>query len=271
MKISFVVCTFMRLDPLKRLIRSIRSEFSDIRYEVVVVASDSLESEKCIWASRQEDVLLLPIGDRQEGQKRQKSLYYYENLGLQSSSGEWILVTNDDTEFEAGSAQGFLEMSEAHDVIIIPAELDDSALGKRAPVVGEATVDDDVRPIFLLDFAFIRRSIWDVMGPSDESLDWYGGGGDRGIKVALMNEVRVGVLTKGGLTHHLELENRTPPHALPDSDYLVDKWARYAKEEQNVRLEFFGKIPKKSLPWFWYKRVWPILERFRKMLFPKAH
>ena len=270
MKLSIVVCTYKRLEPLKRLILSIRREFAEIDYEIVVVASDSYDSQKCIWASRQEDVLLLPLGDRRKGQKRQKSLYYYENLGLDASTGEWILVTNDDTEFEPGSAKSFLEMSQWHDVIVIPAELDDPTLGKRAPVVGEAIVNAEVRPIFLLDFAFIRRSIWDAMGPSDELLDWYGGGGDRGIKVSLMNNVKLGVLAQGGLTHHLEIENRTPPHALPDSDYLVEKWVRYSKLEKDISFNFFGAIPKKSLPLFWYKSIWPILERLRKLLFSRA-
>ena len=266
MKISFVVCTYDRDVSYRRLVESIRREFSSVSYEIVTVASDKMESAKCQWASQQMDVKLICVGDRLPDQKRQKSLYYYENLALSECSGDWIFITNDDTEFMPGSGPCFLEQSTMFDVLVIRAELDDPVLGKRAPVIGKLIKDGVIKELLLLDFAFIKSPVMRAIGGSDENLDWYGGGLDRSILVALQDHVKVGVMPDGGLTHHLELESRTPPHSLPDFKYLKNKWDAYQVRNPNVRISVYGNPKRNLLPMWYYENLWPFLFKVKKAI-----
>ena len=266
MKISFIVCTYGRDAPYRRLVESIRREFSSLSYEIVTVASDKMESAKCQWASQQMDVKLICVGDRQPGQKRQRSLYYYENLALKECSGDWVFITNDDTEFMPGSEACFIDQSSQFDVLVIRAELDNPLLGKRAPVIGDLTKDGVTKELLLLDFAFIKSPVMREIGGSDENLDWYGGGADRSILVALQDHVKVGVMPEGGLTHHLELESRTPPHSLPDFKYLKNKWDAYQVRHPNVRIGLHGSPKRNLLPMWYYEKLWPFLFKIRKAI-----
>lgn len=263
MKISFVVCTYGRELPYRRLVDSIRREFTNTDYEIVTVASDEQNSEKCVWASKQSDIKLICVGDRKPNEKRQKSLYFYENLAINVSSGDWVFITNDDTEFMPGSESAFLNGCHSFEVLVIPAEIDDPALGKRAPIFGSLTKNGIQKDLYLLDFAFIKSSVMASIGPADEKLDWYGGGADRAILVALLDGARVGVLSKGGLTHHLEPENRTPPHSIPDFQYLKKKWDDYQTENPNVRIRSLEGSTKFQLPLWYYRRIWPNLLALR--------
>jgi hypothetical protein len=187
-------------------------------------------------------------------------------LGIQKASGDWIFITNDDSEFDIGTVDCFLEMANEHDVLVLPAELDDSSLGKRAPVIGHLTENGKRVELVLLDFAFIKSSILETIGPSDENLDWYGAGVDRAIRVALLPDSRVGILSSGGLTHHLDLENRTPPHSYLDLKYLDDKWGSFAESRKGLEIDFGSKLKSRILPLFWYTKVWPSLALIRRRI-----
>jgi len=266
MKLSVVVCTYGRFPGLVRLVESIRKEFSRISFEIVVVASDQVDSEKCMWAESQSDIRLVCVGDRYPGEKRTKSLYFYENIGIQEARGDWVFITNDDSEFEPGSQDGFLEQEQVFDVLVLPAELDDPRLGKRAPVIGYLELNGSKKDLLLLDFAFIKRDILHRIGPSDESLDWYGAGADRAVQVALLPDAAVGVLAQGGLTHHLEQENRTPPHSFIDFTYLSEKWKLYEDTHPEAKVVLEGLTPERKLPLFYHKKIWPMLASLRSKI-----
>jgi glycosyltransferase involved in cell wall biosynthesis len=266
-KVSFIVCTYGRDASYRRLINSIRNTFKVVDYEIVTVASDDPTSEKCIWASQQKDIKLICVGDRKPNEKRKKSLYFYENIAIEAASGDWLFITNDDTEFTAGSESGFIEKTDVFDVIVAPAEIDDPALGKRAPVIGTLQKGTVSRELMLLDFAFIKSTVMERIGPADENLDWYGGGVDRSILVGLQDNVEVGVLSKGGLTHHLELENRTPPHSIPDFHYLAKKWKTFQAENPDTVIDIEGGSTTLEFPMWFYKRIWPILSKVKRRTF----
>lgn len=260
--LSIVVTSYGREDSLKRLIESCRREFTQLKYEVVVVSSDPEGSSKIDWLRQQPDVNSIEARDRPYGSPRAKSLYYYENLGISRARGNFILVTNDDTSIEAGTQEAFTEAQMQFDVIVFPTEIDDKSLGKRAPVIGAVLAGTIARPIFLLDFAAIHKSIYQSIGPMDESLDWYGGGVDRGVKCALVHDLRLGVLRAGGLAHTLELENRTPPHADFDLRYLSRKWAKFEEENRQVKILWSEPYVKSRIPDWVLRKVWPTVSRF---------
>jgi hypothetical protein len=189
---------------------------------------------------------------------------------LDSASGEWIFITNDDTEFLAGIEEGFLEGCVLNDVLVVPAEIDNPELGKRAPVIGQLTKNGTQKELLLMDFAFIRASVFKLIGRSDENLDWYGAGLDRAILIALQDNLIVGVVNKGTLTHHLELENRTPPHSIPDFRYLRKKWMGFQRENGSFELEIYNDLPKLGLPIWFYSRIWPVLFRLKTRILKRV-
>jgi hypothetical protein len=225
----------------------------------VVVASDLPDSEKCRWAREQPDLTLKCVGDRAPGQRRKKSLYFYENIGISAATGDWILITNDDTEIMAGVQEGLLRQGGHSDVLVVPAEIDNPSLGKRAPVIGQITKNGQAKDLYLLDFAFIRTDLLIAIGPADESFDWYGAGADRSILISLIDGTRVDVLAIGSLTHHLEIENRTPPHFHPDFEHLRSKWRKYSKENPGVSITIYGEPKNRLIPLWWFRSIWPLL------------
>lgn len=254
MLVSFIVCTYARDTHFKKLIGSIRDEFQGIDYEIVAVMSDPADSEKAIWAGAQHDVRAIVLADRPTASRtRTRSLYYYENIGLRASRGDWILITNDDTTVDKGTASSFMESKEFADVIVVPAHIDDPKLGKRAPVLGSVIGPDIEQDVYLLDFAFIRSSVYRAIGPMDEKLDWYGAGLDRGISCALLNGCRQVVLKNGGLSHDLAYENRNPPHASFDFEYLRKKWDEFFHDNPSYQLSLFMPLGHSRLP-VWYRR-----------------
>ena len=259
--LSLVVTSYGREEPVKRLIESCQREFTELEYEIVVVSSDPIDSPKLAWLRAQPKVNSVEVGDRPHGAARARSLYFYENLGISEAMGEFILVTNDDTTIEPGTQAAFLDQCVSADVVVFPTEIDDATHGKRAPVIGEVQQNSDVRPIFLLDFAAIRREIYKEIGPMDEGLDWYGGGVDRGVKCALLPTVRHTVLSAGGLKHSLELENRTPPHANFDLRYISTKWQTYVEEQSDVGISFYEPHVESRIPDWMLRKVWPKVSR----------
>ena len=255
MLISFIICTYAREAHFKKLVASIRDEFQGIEYEIVAVMSDAADSEKALWAGAQHDVRAIVLADRpSESRSRSKSLYYYENIGIRESLGDWILITNDDTTVDKGTASSFMESKDYADVIVVPAHIDDPNLGKRAPILGSVIGPDMEQDVYLLDFAFIRSSVFRAIGPMDEKLDWYGAGLDRGLSCALLNGCRQVVLKNGGLSHDLAYENRNPPHASFDFEYLKNKWDEFFRDNPSYQLSLVSPLGQSRLP-VWYRRL----------------
>lgn len=264
MDLSIVVSSYGRFEYIRNLVKACASNFQNIDYEIVAVTSDPVDSEKNIWLSKQPRVKLVAVGDRLPGRKRQKSLYFYENLGLEAAKGDWILINNDDTTVSEDLAPAFLEQRTSAEILVIPTEIDDPALGRRAPIIGRLVAGKNSTPLYLLDFAFFHKSVFEKIGHADEGLDWYGRGLDMAIRVALhAPEIRVKPLQGGHLIHHLANENRTPPHYAVDFGYLDRKWKREFKGYPHLKLEIFEWGKGLRLPKFYLLYIWPILRRVK--------
>jgi GT2 family glycosyltransferase len=264
--ISVVVSSYKRFDHIKALIESFRNEFLPGEFEVVAVCSDMPDTEKALWLTRQSEVNAIFVGDRKEGQPRAKSLYVYENIGIKSAKGEWILITNDDTIVEPGTREAFHKATSLGQVVVFPTEVDDPSMGKRVPIIGEVLRNGHRNEIPLLDFAAFHRDVFEELGGADEAFDWYGRGADMGVRVVLSQKFDIVSLDSGGLTHKLVLEARRPPHPARDFSYLETKWRQYQESQPETRISFFGPSLAGKGETFYTKRVWPGLNALRLFL-----
>ena len=259
--LSIVVSSFGRIDESKALVESIDDEFGSISYELIFVTSDPIDSEKNSWLSRQRNVVLLAIGDRRPGEKRQKSLYYYENLGCNAARGNWILCINDDMRVLPGTRAAFIEQSNSDfAALAVPAHIGSQSLGLRVPLMGRLRISGVSLPLLLLDFAFMKKAAFLDLGGYDEGLDWYGKGIDISIRL-LLNSMKVGVLEKAGLGHTLAQEGRTPPHPSTDFRYLNKKW-NHLRSGNEWSLELFNP-PRPWMPRWLAQGIWPSYQRIK--------
>lgn len=259
--LSIVVSSFGRFDESRALVESIEDEFSSLNYELIFVTSDPLDSEKNSWLSEQQNVVLLAIGDRTPGEKRQKSLYYYENLGCHAARGHWILCINDDMRVLPGTRAAFIEQSNSDfAALAVPAHIGSKSLGLRVPTMGRLRSSGVNLPVLLLDFAFLRREAFLDLGGYDEGLDWYGKGIDISIRL-LLKSMKVGVVENAGLHHTLAQEGRTPPHPSTDFRYLNKKW-RHLRNGNPWSLELFNP-PRPWMPRWIAESLWPRYQRFK--------
>lgn len=267
MDLSIVVSSYGRFEYIRNLVFACEQNLKMLDYEIVAVTSDPADSEKNIWLSQQPRVKLIAVADRLPGQKRSRSLYFYENAGLREAKGDWILINNDDTTVSADLGQAFLNERSSADILIIPTEIDDVALGRRAPVVGEIVRVTGSTPLYLMDFAIFHKTVFEKIGYADEGFDWYGRGLDMAIRVGIFApELRVCPLKQGHLVHHLADENRTPPHYALDFGYLDQKWKRILKNHPDLRLELFDWGKGLRLPKFYLVYLWPLLRKVKQRL-----
>ncbi len=267
MDLSIIVTSYKRFDSCRALVGSIRREFSNITYEIVFVTSDPESSEKIQWLRGQRDVVLISNGDRSEGKKRNRSLYFYENQGLSRALGTWISIINDDCEFLPGTADSFSRQSMEADVLIMPSHLDRIEDGLRAPTLGYVRREEIKTPIYLTDFAIFRKSVLTAIGPADESFDWYGRGPDMGVRIALEGIYSVEVLDEGGLAHHILEEGRNPPHPGNDIEHLYRKWDGYNKSQTSTAEIVWSERPRyRNSSQAWRQVVWPFFQRIKKAL-----
>jgi len=262
--LSIVVSSYGRFDEARALVGSIEDEFGSMSYEIIFVTSDPLDSEKNRWLSQQPNLVLLAIGDRRPGRKREKSLYYYENLGCNAARGDWILCINDDMRVIPGTRSAFREKSNSEfAALAVPAHIGSESLGLRVPEMGRLRRSGESQPILLLDFAFMKKSAFLALGGYDEGLDWYGKGLDVSIRM-LLNDMKVGVLENAGLVHTLAQEGRTPPHPSIDFRYLNKKW-RQPKFGSDVKIELFNP-PRPLMPRWLAQVVWPTYRRLKEQV-----
>lgn len=270
MDLSIVVSSYGRFEYIRDLVIACAENLQSLDYEIVAVTSDPADSEKNIWLSMQPRVNLIAVADRVPGKKRKRSLYFYENLGLKAAKGDWILINNDDTTVSEDLASAFIEQRNEAEILVIPTEIDDAALGRRAPIIGKIVTQSHDNALYLLDFAFFHKSVFQTIGYADEGLDWYGRGLDMSIRVSLYApEMRVKPLARGHLVHHLASENRTPPHYAVDFGYLDRKWKSVFKEYPQLRLELFDWGKGLRLPKLYLFYIWPILRKAKSGLLGK--
>ncbi|MHC4332166.1 MAG: glycosyltransferase family 2 protein [Planctomycetota bacterium] len=231
--VSIVVASYGRFDHIKTLIESARSIFPEGEYEVVAVCSDDPEGEKVQWLRDQPDVTFIQ-GDVR-GTCRQHSLYWYENIGIKASKGEWVFVTNDDTILVPTFYDKLKEIALDYDVILVKGHIGEVGLGARIPSIGtiKRPWDSEPQPLYLYDFSIIRRWVYDYIGYLDEGLDWFGKGFDLAMKVeflATRQDAKIAHDSEIEVTHTITGECRTPPNHVPDFTYATKKWEKWCAE-----------------------------------------
>lgn len=234
-KISIVVATYGRAAHLNKLFESVRSAFPEGTYEIIAVSSDPV-GEKREWMERQPDVKTIIYAIRQAGQPRYASLYKFENIGIKAATGEWIVVTNDDTEFDPMFYWRFIStanppyqpLSESYDVVMVKGHLGDVGLGCRTAVIGTITPPSgQVRPLYLYDFTIIRKSVYEKIGYLDENLDWFGKGFDLAMACETQPGLRICYESEMKINHSIAAEERKPPHYARDFQYATTKWENW--------------------------------------------
>ena len=134
-KITIVIPTYGRFEPFKKLINSIKeSDISKENYEIIVVASDSQDCEKIKWIENQTKEIDIKIKIENDRKTiRNRSLYYYENIGIKNAIYDWILICNDDMWFEKDWYKKFLSYMNESKVYLISSHLGSIYLGLRIP------------------------------------------------------------------------------------------------------------------------------------------
>ena len=235
--------------------------------ELVVVSSDKEETEKIAWLREQSDVRLVSVADRDEFNKRQQSLYFYENLGLEAATGQFIFIANDDGYFSSNAGTELVAAIKlGGDIFVAPSYIDSSSHGLVTPEIGKIEFSKhDSSTLFLLDFAFFKREVFDVIGLADERFDWYGRGADMSIRASL---ARLSVRTlgeDGAFIHQLEEENRNPPHPTQDFRYLKQKWGGLmAAGAPRISMPSIEIVP--ILPLFAARYLWPVFVGIKNKL-----
>lgn len=155
------------------------------------------------------------------------------------ASGNWVFVTNDDTEFDpmfywkfiSVTEKNTIPLSEAYDVVMVNGHLGDVGLGCRTAVIGHITPPGGPqRPLYLYDFTIIRKSVYDRIGYLDEGLDWFGKGFDLAMACETCPGLRICYESDLKVNHAIAAENRRPPHYARDFQYATLKWNKWCAE-----------------------------------------
>lgn len=230
-KVSIVCATYGRLDHFQKLVASIRAAFPKEAYEIIAVTSDPLHGEKMEWLVAQPDINVIPAGTRMPGQHRSMSLYAFENIGLKAATGDWIFVTNDDTEIDPFFYTVLVPMADKWDVIMVNGHLGEVGLGCRTAVIGTITPPGGPeRPLYLYDFTIIRKSVYERIGYLDEGLDWFGKGFDLAMACETGPNLRICYGSDLKVNHAIAAENRRPPHYARDFMYATNKWRKWCAD-----------------------------------------
>lgn len=227
-KVSIVVATYERLDHFRKLVESVRHAFPKEAYEIIAVSSDPVHGEKMEWMVAQPDINVVQAGTRMPGEHRKGSLYAFENIGIKMATGDWIFVTNDDTEIDKDFYTVLAGMECEWDVIMVNGHLGEVGLGCRTAVIGHVGPPSGrSRPLYLYDFTVIRRQVYERIGYLDEGLDWFGKGFDLAMACETATGLRICYISDLKVNHAIAAENRRPPHYARDFQYATDKWTKW--------------------------------------------
>lgn len=235
-KISIVVPTYGRFNAFVKLINSIENSIIDNnQYEIIVVSSDLENSEKINWIKNKSniDITLKLESDRKT--IRNRSLYYYENVGIKSAKYDWVLVCNDDMWVEPDWYQNFITHINDGKVYLVSSHIGRVNLGLRIPNIGTMVIDGNVEPLWLYDMSIIHKSIYESIGYLDEKIEWYGKGADLAIAVGFLTKEKPILCHNVKINHDLEGEQRTQnignkPSNGGDFTYIKNKWNKWILE-----------------------------------------
>jgi hypothetical protein len=230
-KISIVIPTYKRFQPFVKLIESIiNSNIEKENYEIIVVSSDEEDSEKINWIkelSNNFDIKIFIEDNRKN--VRNRSLYYYENVGIKNSKYDWILISNDDMWFDNDWYQNFKKNIDINNkVYLISSHIGAKELGFRIPSIGTITKNGVEEPMWLYDMTIIHKSIYDKINNIDEKMDWFGKGADLPLSVAFLTDEKPILCHDVKIHHDISQEERASNRANQtgeiDFRYIREKW-----------------------------------------------
>ena len=245
-KISIVVSTYGRFEPFKLLIDSIiDSRINSEDYEIIVVSSDTEDSEKAKWVNEQSDIdmTLISMSDRAPGTVRTKSLMYYENVGIKSSKYDWLFVVSDDMWFEPDWYEKFLTyLNDKDKVYIVACHLGNKSFGFWIPPIGTITKNGVTETMWLYDMTIIHKSIYEEIDYLDERIHWFGKGADLPLAIAFLTEETPVLCNDVKINHDIINENRqaniaTTPNG-DDSIYVKNKWIKWVSDNSDKNYTF---------------------------------
>jgi GT2 family glycosyltransferase len=235
-KISIVIPTYRRENDFKKLINSIKS--SDIdkkKYEVVIVSSDDKNCEKIKWARENKEINIKILMESDRTTVRNKSLYYYENLGIKASQHPWILICNDDMWFEKDWYQNFLTyFKKENKVYLVSSHIGDKASGLRIPSIGTIEINKKQQPMWLYDMSIININIYKKINYLDENIKWFGKGADLSLKVAFLTEETPILCHSVKINHEISSESRIENKVFSENDfgYIRQKWNDFTQKNE---------------------------------------
>ncbi len=233
-KVSIIIPTYKRFDSFVKLIESVkRSNIKKENYEIIVVSSDSYDSEKIKWIEEQQkeiDIKVIIEADRKT--IRNRSLYYYENKGVSISKYDWILVSNDDMWFDNDWYENFTKCLDLnHKVYLVSSHIGSIHLGLRIPSIGTITKNGIEQPMWLYDMTIIHKSIYKQVNYIDENMKWYGKGADLSLAVAFLTDEKPILCNDVKINHDISYEERFENIALKTGDddfgYIRQKWDKW--------------------------------------------
>lgn len=233
MKISIIISTFGRSSEIKKLFSSVENNFPEDSYEIIIVSSDDPESEKVLWLKTQKNTVVINP-DFRTG-KRTKSLYYYENIGIQASKYDWLLVISDDMYVDDNFYPEFLKHLDC-DVVFLNTHIGQTDLGLRIPIIGTyKTPDSSTNILYLSDFVICKKSVFDVIGPLDENIDWYGKGVDFTLNICFSKTpFKINYDSNLYLNHAIALNDRDDNSisAATYNVYIEQKWRLFCEKNE---------------------------------------
>jgi GT2 family glycosyltransferase len=246
-KISIIITTYQRFDFFVNLVQSILRTTPTDTYEIVVVSSDDPNSEKIKWLQKQKkafkDIFTIIQPDVRVD-KRLKSLYYYQNLGLKEAKYPWLLPLNDDTEMQEGWYEEFDKMikNSVNDnlgMIIVASHTGSRELGYRTPILGHMIKHGELSPLYLSDVSIIRADVMKSVGYFDENLWWYGSGADLSLSIGFLTDSKTVANSNIKIEHYIADELRGENVACQrdgggqdqiDFGYIHRKWDKWCQE-----------------------------------------
>ena len=242
-KISIIVPTYGRIDAFIKLINSIKfSNTNTDQYEIIVVSSDQPDSLKIKWIENLKNIDISVVIEADRKTIRNRSLYYYENIGIKKAKYPWILICNDDMWVEKDWYEKFISYINDSKVYLISSHIGSIELGMRIPSIGSITVKNIKEPMWLYDMSIIHKSIYEKINFIDENMKWYGKGADLSLSVAFLTDEKPVLCHDVKINHDIISENRSSnigdSSGELDFSYIRQKWNKILSQNSQNNYEW---------------------------------
>ncbi len=223
-RISIVIGTYARFEPLKRCISAVRANLRQ-PYEIVVVGGGLDESSKT-WLADQPDITFL-----REAHRAGATRAY--NRGFRAASGHYVMWLNDDSHPLPGAVEAAVRMIERpdlDDVGMVAFYHNHVRSRNRLDSVERDGVTYgvyNVRGVTYANFGLLRRSLLEQVGYLDERYYFCAWDPDLSLKVQRHAGLRV-IGCRDALIRHDELmdDRKVGDAAAAEADNaaLFAKW-----------------------------------------------